>query len=143
MKYITGKRNNIIAFLKSNSEHAFSLESIAAAITPTGTGRSTVYRIVADLVSDGIIRKFSDEKSRHCVYQYIGNEECHSHLHLKCKKCGKLIHLDKSASQRFCDEILCSDGFKLDSSSTLFGTCEICAKTDKDKRCECAGGTSV
>ena len=97
MKYTTGKKEAIIAFLSENSAKAFTLEEIAAAITPDGKGRSTVYRIVAELLEEGKVHRYSDGKTRHCTYQYTGTE-CHSHLHLKCRECGKLIHLTDKVS---------------------------------------------
>ncbi|MBQ9070014.1 MAG: transcriptional repressor [Clostridia bacterium] len=126
MKYNTGKREQILSFLSENSHRSFELCEIALAITHDGHGTSTVYRIVSELLSEGKVRRLSDGKTRHCTYQYIGSEECHSHLHLKCRDCGKLIHLDEEISHEFCDSVLSIGGFTLESGCMLFGKCESC-----------------
>jgi Fur family ferric uptake transcriptional regulator len=125
MKYSTGKRAQIIEFLSTNAERSFTIEEIADAITENGHGRSTVYRIVAELLEGRCIRRLSDGATRHCTYQYVGDEECKMHLHLKCRDCGRLIHLDDEISHELCDTLL-SRGFSLEEGSMLFGKCEEC-----------------
>ncbi len=126
MKYNTGKRAQIIRFLRINSSRSFTLEEISDEITTDGHGRSTVYRIVSELVSEGKLRRLSDGKTRHCTYQYIGDDECSSHLHLKCRDCGRLIHLEDEISHEFAAALLSLDGFTLDAGTMLFGKCKDC-----------------
>ena len=126
MKYNTGKREQITEFLSAHSSESFTLEEICDKILENGHGKSTVYRIASELVAEGQIRKISDERTRHCTYQYVGGEECHSHLHLKCRGCGKLIHLDDSVSEYLADKILDAGGFALECGGMLFGQCKSC-----------------
>ena len=128
MKYTTGKRQRIIDFLAENCQNAYTLEEISAALTEDGKGKSTVYRIVSELVGEGKITRISDGRTRHCTYQYIGDEQCHNHLHLKCKGCGKLMHLDRRVSEYFERAVLKTDGFVIDDGAFLFGTCKRCAE---------------
>ena len=130
MKYNTGKREQIIKFLRMNSSMSFTLEEISQEITEDGHGRSTVYRIVSELVSEGKLRRLSDGKTRHCTYQYIGDDECSSHLHLKCRDCGRLIHLEDEISHEFAAALLSLDGFTLDAGAMLFGKCKDCKTGD-------------
>ena len=130
MKYKTGKRELIIKFLRINSARAFTLEEISDEIASDGKGKSTVYRIVSELVSNGSVRRLSDGKTRHCTYQYIGDAECASHLHLKCRDCGKLIHLCDEISNEFASALLSLDGFTLEAGSMLFGKCANCKSED-------------
>ncbi|MBQ3016350.1 MAG: transcriptional repressor [Clostridia bacterium] len=130
MKYNTGKREQIIRFLRINSSRSFTLEEISEEITTDGHGRSTVYRIVSELVSEGKLRRLSDGKTRHCTYQYIGDDECSSHLHLKCRDCGRLIHLEDDISHEFAAALLSLDGFTLDAGAMLFGKCKDCKTGD-------------
>ena len=126
MKYSTGKREQILAFLSENADRSFALFDLAERVTDGGKGKSTVYRIVSELLSEGKIRRLSDGKTRHCTYQYIGNEECHSHLHLKCRDCGQLIHLNDDISHKFSDSVLSFGGFTLEEGCLLFGKCKSC-----------------
>lgn len=126
MKYNTGKKQQITDFLAHNSHSAFTLVEITQRVAPDGKGKSTVYRLVSELVDEAVVKRISDGKTRHCSYQYIGNGECKSHLHLKCRDCGKLIHLDKSISDTFTDALEKSDGFTLEYGCMLFGKCEKC-----------------
>ena len=129
MKYNTGKREQILNFLSSNESQAFTLEDIAKEIAPDGSGKSTVYRIVSELVESSRVKRISDGKTRHCTYQYV-DEDCKSHLHLKCRDCGKLIHLEGSISKSLYGEILKNDGFTLEYGCMLFGTCNSCSIQD-------------
>ena len=127
MRYKTGNNEKILEFLKHSAERSYSLIEICEAIADDGRGKSTVYRIVSELVSSGLVRKLSDDKTRHCTYQYIGDAECKSHLHLKCRSCGKLIHLDGRLSEILCRELSLAHGFSPDAGSIIFGRCNACA----------------
>lgn len=128
MGYTTGKRQRIIDFMSENSEHAYTLEEICSATTDGGKGKSTVYRIVSDLVGEGRLTRLSDGRTRHCTYQYVGTDECHGHLHLKCKGCGRLVHLDDAVSEKLEKAVLKVGGFLIDEGALLYGTCEKCAE---------------
>ena len=128
MKYTTGKRQRIIDFLSENCQSAYTLEEISSALTEDGKGKSTVYRIVSELVGEGKISRISDGRTRHCTYQYVGGETCHAHLHLKCKGCGKLVHLDEKVSEKLEETVLKAGGFVIDEGAFLFGTCDKCAE---------------
>ena len=130
MKYTTGKRQRIIDFLAENCQNAYTLEEISSALTEDGKGKSTVYRIVSELVGEGKITRISDGRTRHCTYQYVGGETCHAHLHLKCKGCGRLVHLGEGESRRFERVLLDIGGFVIEEGTLLFGTCKECAEVN-------------
>ena len=67
MKYNTGKKQQILEFLSSNSHLAFTLEEISESVAPGGKGKSTVYRIVSELVEGAVVKRISDGKTRHCA----------------------------------------------------------------------------
>ena len=126
MKYNTGKKKQIIELLSENAQTSLTLEEISEKVAPDGKGKSTVYRIVSELVEEALVKRISDGKTRHCSYQYIGLSECKSHLHLKCRDCGKLIHLDKEMSDTFTEALRDRGGFTLEYGCMLFGKCEDC-----------------
>ncbi len=126
MIYNTEKRTAIIAFLKERHDKAFSVDEIALALSPDGHAKSTYYRLVSRLVSEGVLRKITDEKTRHTTYQYLDGEHCDEHLHLKCKECGRLIHLDSKTSHLVEERIMSAGGFAIDEGALLFGRCSDC-----------------
>ena len=128
MTYTTGKKERIIEYLSSNANNSYTLEEICEAVTEDGHGKSTVYRLVSELVGEGVLKRLSDGRTRHCTYQYVGFDGCHDHLHLKCKGCGKLVHLDESLSHQLEAVVLRSGGFLIDEGTMLFGTCRECSE---------------
>ncbi len=126
MIYNTEKRTRLIDFLSSHPNEAYTAEEICKNILDDERGKSTVYRLIARLVEDGAVHRISDVKTRRITYQYIGSLSCSEHLHLKCKECGKLIHLDDVTSHILERRILKSEGFMLDGGAMIFGKCEGC-----------------
>lgn len=131
MGYTTGKRRLIIELLSKNSDTSYSVEEISAALTDGGKGKSTVYRLVSELVEDGCIRRLSDGKTRRITYQYVGDEHCHRHMHLKCKDCGRLIHLDEKLSHDLEEKIFSIGGFAIEEGSFIYGRCKECTGVTK------------
>ena len=128
MGYTTGKKARIIDFLSAHSDRSYTLEEICDAVTDGAHGKSTVYRIVSELVASDEIKRLSDGRTRHCTYQFVGTDGCHEHLHLKCKGCGRLVHLDDKLSHQFERAILNCGGFLLEEGTMLFGTCKECTE---------------
>ena len=126
MKYQTGKKEQVIDLLRNNSNKSLSLAEICEKILPDGHGRSTVYRLVSSLVECGTLRRLGDGKTRHVTYQYVGDEHCKHHLHLKCKECGRLIHLDEGVSDGIRDALVRIGGFEIDEGEMLLGKCTTC-----------------
>lgn len=126
MTYNTTARSRLLSFLQSNSERAFTLEEICGALLDGGHGRSTVYRLVPQLVGAGCVRRISDGRTRRVTYQFVGGAACAEHLHLKCNECGKLIHLDREISHALEDALKKSRGFTLDEGTLIFGRCKDC-----------------
>lgn len=130
MRYTTGKKERIVEFLSDNADKSYTLEQICEAVTDAGRGKSTVYRLVSELLESGSITRLSDGKTRHCTYQYVGGELCHTHLHLKCKGCGRLMHLDRELSESFESAVKRVGGFLIDDGALLMGTCNDCLEVN-------------
>ena len=131
MTYNTEKRAELLNFLKNCNGRAMTVEEICCAILKDGKGRSTVYRLISQLVDEGSLRRISDGKTRRVTYQYIYSGSCAEHLHLKCKNCGRLIHLDDVTSHILEKRILKSERFALDEGALLYGICESCTAPRK------------
>lgn len=84
MGYVTKQGNLVKEFLEKRGESHFSADEIYFALISGGChiGKTTVYRQLEKLVSEGAARKFSSGDSSSCCYQ-LCSENCKSHYHLK------------------------------------------------------------
>lgn len=126
MKYNTEKRKKIIELLSAYPGKSFSSEQICAVVIGEGSGKSTVYRILSDMLKEGKIKKISSQSSRKVSYQYVNCQKSSEHLHLKCKDCGLLIHLDEETSHKVEESLMAARCFAIDEGELLFGRCEGC-----------------
>ena len=130
MKYNTERKSEIIALLSAGGA-PMSIEEICGKILSDGKGKSTVYRIVSELVLEGSLKKIADSKTRRVTYQYLEKKKCKEHLHLKCKSCDKLFHLDKTTSELIISSLKSNAIFHLDPTEILSGVCQGCARKEK------------
>ena len=129
MEYNTEQKKAIVGLLRENSDRQFTVEEIAEALAG-GVGVSTVYRRMPELVKSGAVKRFDAPDGSHkSVYQAVGCEHCDAHLHMKCRDCGKLLHLDDTVSERVIEMIKRNSAFSVDGEETvLYGVCEGCRK---------------
>jgi len=128
--YRTRQRDELLAFLAEDAERQLTIEEIAASLP--GIGKSTVYRLVSQLVEAGTVRRFVADNSRRFLYQYAGARDCCEHLHLKCTVCGRLIHLRHGISRQMEQAISSQYGFSIDGAKTmLFGCCGDCREKER------------
>ena len=136
--YATEQKKILMDFLRAHREEAFSVEAIVEGMRAEhGTGivpaTSTVYRLVTKLVDEGEVRRFVKGHSRQFLYQIVDREHCHSHLHLRCIDCGKLIHLSEQVSDELLDAIRATSNFSVNEAETvLVGACSDCSRAKKD-----------
>ena len=123
--YETRQRRLLFDFFEKNGDKQFSIEELGALIA--GVSQSAVYRNVNLMVKDGILRRFRQEGRRELLYQYIGRSVCNEHLHLKCSKCGLILHVDNESTNSLARQLRQNLQFELDKTATiLFGDCEAC-----------------
>lgn len=132
MAYRTAQKQMLMAFLRQNTDKAFTVEEIAAALSgENAPGKSTLYRLMPRLVENGSVKRFVRGNSRQFVYQAVGCNHCDAHLHLKCVDCGRILHLDDAASDSVLQNILRASDFAVDEQQTvLFGRCAGCKGKD-------------
>lgn len=129
--YQTQQRKIILSFLASAHDRQFTIDEMIEGLNREGhnVAQSSVYRLMKKLVEEGVVRRHSKEDSRQYVYQIIESEECHSHLHLQCTECGKLVHLSHEATKEARQWMQGATGFELDQEKTyLYGKCKECKK---------------
>lgn len=113
----------------------FSIDDLVKAPELQGRiGKSTIYRIISNMVDKGWVKKYHKKGLEFPLYLYTGPSEDHQHLHLRCTKCGDLIHVDDDKSKALVSSIKDQINFQIQSEETvLFGTCKNCLR-DSDKK---------
>lgn len=128
--YNTRQKEKLLDYLVSNMDRHTSVQEISSFLTAEGTpvGTATIYRQLDKLVESGEVRKYSFDGKTGACYQYIGDGTCREHFHLKCLRCGRLIHLNCDHLSGLNEHILKHHGFTVDPVQTVFyGVCAECA----------------
>lgn len=122
--YKTEDKMLLLDFFKKNQDIVIDSTTIVKKFEPL-MNRATVYRVLIKLENECVIRKtYNDDKK---VYEYQYSNNCNNHLHLKCIKCGNIIHLDCHDASHFIDHIFNEHGFKIDEfKTTIYGLCKSC-----------------
>lgn len=134
--YKTKQRQLILDCLSQNKDKSYTVDEIVDMLKQSGSmvGRTTVYRYCDALSKNGTLRFFLQGNGKSTTYQYIEHhEDCHEHMHLKCVKCGKFIHLGCDFMSGVCEHIMQHHGFTVDNSkTTLMGLCSECAQKEEN-----------
>ncbi len=133
--YKTKQKTVILDLLKNNCDREFTVDGLVELLKSESfaVGRTTVYRYLDYLVKNGDVRKFVSESTRQATFQYIEHKhECGEHMHLKCIRCGKLIHLSCDFMNGVSEHILSHHNFRIDNAkTTLLGICEDCYREEQ------------
>ena len=95
--------------------------------------QSTVYRTLDRMIEHNILVRFKTANSGNYYYR-ISDEHhnCDEHLHMQCRKCGKVMHLDCDFMNDIRELLMKQYGFTLEcNGSTLCGLCADCKKKEK------------
>lgn len=133
--YQTQQRNLLISFFESHPDEAFTIDEVMQRLQNEQRAdvpsRSTVYRTVADLEKEGSLKRSYLSKQRRSAYQYHDAHACASHLHIRCKKCHTLMHLDTKVSDTIARLLQNDADVSLDVGNTvLLGCCKKCREQD-------------
>lgn len=122
--YNTEKKKLLIDLFENNQNKNFQATELVEDLKKE-MNKATIYRQLQKLEESKIIRKVYNEATKSYEYQYANN--CSNHLHLKCIKCGSLIHLNCSEADLFINHILNTHGFSINQfSSSINGLCKEC-----------------
>jgi Fur family ferric uptake transcriptional regulator len=128
--YATASRKKILEYLKQNSDRTVAVADIDSYLRESGNdvNVTTIYRYLDKLVGEGTVIKYVAEKGSQAVYQYVEQgHHCDEHLHLKCVKCGCIVHLDCAFMGEISSHIERDHGFLLQCrNSILYGICKNC-----------------
>lgn len=124
--YNTKQRDEIINFFSNNKGKCFTAKEIIKS-GEIHSGEATVYRTLSKLTNMGILRRFTDGDAS--CYQLNESEKCANHFHLKCYKCGVLIHMDCDFMKDMQKHIESSHDFVVDIQKTvIYGLCGECSR---------------
>lgn len=130
--YKTKQRQAILEFILDNKDNHITVNQIADHLADNNThvGVTTIYRHLEKLLEQGLVRKYTIDGTTGACFQYAKQDkECHEHFHLKCEKCGCLIHLECSHLDELYRHIYNDHEFKINAFRTvLYGICKDCAK---------------
>ena len=128
--YTTKTRQVILEYMKEQSEVTVSVSDIEQYLKEMGikVNTTTVYRYLDKLCAEHVVIKYPDLNSDKAVFQFAGEEKkCTDHLHLKCIRCGKVVHLDCDFMDELKEHLFRDHGFRLQcSGDMLHGICKDC-----------------
>ena len=134
-KYNTKQRNLLMDFLAAHPDEEFTAREIAGALMEQGISQSAVYRNLADLGEEGLLKRRTRPGGRENHFRYLGNTHCAEALHLSCKVCGRTIHMSSQETEFFVKTIAANDRFLLDRHETvLYGTCRKCSRKATEEK---------
>lgn len=129
--YKTRQRDQILDCLIKNKDHHITADKIISDLNKDKplVGKTTVYRYLDKLVSQGSVRRYFIEGGKSACYQYMEQVGvCDRHFHLKCVDCGQLFHLKCDYMGEMDSHIKDHHDFHVDHSKTvLYGHCGNCA----------------
>lgn len=136
-EYSTKSRNLMMQYIQEHAGQQFSAAEINEYLQEKECqiNLATIYRNLDKLSEDGILMryKFADQKC--FLYQYSGvSEQCQHHLHMKCEKCGKILHLECGLMHEISTHLMEHHGFAIDcKTSMIMGLCQDCRKKDSNR----------
>lgn len=135
--YNTKTRQLILDYLIRNQEHAVSASNILVHLEQQGASPNptTVYRYLDRLAGEHRIMKYVADKGERAVFQYVDEgQHCREHLHLKCVRCGQILHLDCHFMDEVREHLEAEHGFQLQcEGSILHGVCRKCRAAQADE----------
>ncbi|MBR6873946.1 MAG: transcriptional repressor [Ruminococcus sp.] len=133
-KYKTAAHEQLMRFLEKNCSRALTVSEIVEEMKndpecPKAPSESTAYRLIKELVAEGRVKRTVNGIGREFVYQLTDNADCADHLHMKCRVCGELLHMDHKSSEKLAESLLEDEGFTLDTGMVLTGVCGKCSQS--------------
>ncbi len=132
--YTTASRTKILEYLKKNGDRTVNVNDISNYLkeNQSEVNITTIYRYLDKLAKEGTVIKYVAEKGNQAVYQYVEQgHHCDEHLHLKCVKCGCIIHLECDFMREIAEHIKKDHGFELQcKNSIIYGMCSKCQENE-------------
>lgn len=130
--YHTKQSDIILECLEKTKDTAVSAEEIENILKAKGkpVGKATIYRHLMKYEKEGIVRKLTPPSAKSALFQIAGSG-CGEHLHMRCVKCGTIIHLECGFMSMLDAHMKEHHGFSADyGTSVIYGVCNACAETE-------------
>ncbi|MCR5350537.1 MAG: transcriptional repressor [Acholeplasmatales bacterium] len=89
-------------------------------------GLTTLYRVLEDLESKEIVKKYYDDENI-AHFKYLIDCQSESHFYLKCNRCNKIVHIDCDCINEFYSHVLKKHKFSIETSNLIIpGICNDC-----------------
>ncbi|MEE1357380.1 MAG: transcriptional repressor [Clostridia bacterium] len=135
--YKTKLKTQILMAFREKSDGLLSASDVYGILCGKGEtlNLTTVYRNLDTMTRDGVLMRFSQERTGKAMYKYSGDEGgCRAHLHMKCTECGAIVHLDCHFMSEIAAHAKEAHGFVLScEKSMLYGICSDCLAKDTEK----------
>jgi Fur family ferric uptake transcriptional regulator len=130
--YRTKQAEKILAYVQNRVGEHITAKNIEEHFANVGEniGLATIYRHLEQLVDKGVVKKYTVDRNTAACFQFLPpDKKCSEHFHLKCEKCGKLIHFDCDEFASIQEHLAKKHGFAVNSLKTvLYGLCTECNK---------------
>ena len=124
--YNTKQKNEILNFFKKYHNESFSARELLES-DEICAGEATVYRTLAKLSQEGVLKKYTDGTTGISRYQIDSGEDGRKHMHLICNSCGRSYHLNCNFTRGLEKHIEQAQSFEVDCESTIiYGRCSDC-----------------
>ena len=131
-EYHTKISQELERYIAKQNEQSFCASEVYSYMIGQGitVNLATIYRNLDRLTEKSRLIKFKTASSDSYWYRAAGETcDCHSHLHMQCKECGKIIHLEEDYSDEIISRLMKKYGFELEcDNSFLGGVCDKCRK---------------
>ena len=122
--YNTNNKQILLDIFKENNDRTFTATQLIELLKDK-MNKATIYRQLIKLEENNEIIKFYNSSDD--IYEYQLYQHCNQHLHLKCTKCGKIVHLKCDETDAFLNHIEKHHGFSVDKETTIiYGLCKEC-----------------
>ena len=135
MAYQTKQQQAVLRLLEERSGEAVTAGDLAEDLRRAGcpVGLATIYRQLEKLEQAGRVHRVDTAEG--ALYQYCagagGGRDC---FLLKCRRCGRIRHLDCSHLQALYGHLEAEHHFRVDPRGTLFsGLCGDCARAENEQ----------
>lgn len=135
MAYTTKQQQAILACLSGRRRELISVNELSEELRKSGNpvGLATIYRQLEKLELSGHIHKVNTGEG--AFYQYCDhNADGRDCFLLKCRGCGRILHLDCSHLKPLYEHLEREHHFLIDPHETMFsGLCDVCVAQKKEE----------
>lgn len=132
VSYNTKQRDEIVEFFSRHRGGCYTAKELIHS-GEISVGEATVYRTLSKLANQGVLKRYTGDGAG-ASYQLNESEKCDSHFHLKCEKCGQLIHMDCTFMADMKKHIENSHDFTVNIGKTvIYGLCGKCENDRKEE----------